>query len=68
MTEKFDLERMEKFYPLMRKSQELKLGILHNYINHYTENEEEREKLYRDSFFYVLEDEANELDRFENLI
>jgi len=68
MKEKFDLQRMETFYPLMKKSQELKLSILHNYINHYTENDEERQKLYRDSFFYVLEDEANELDRFEDLI
>jgi hypothetical protein len=68
MNEDFDLEKMEKFYPFVTKAQELKLAIIHNYINHYTDNDEERQKLYRNSFFYVLDEETNELDYIEELI
>ena len=45
MNEDFDLEKMERFYPLTTKAQELKLAIIHNYINHYTD----------DGKFYKLE-------------
>lgn len=68
MNEDFDLEKMEKFYPFVTKAQELKLAIIHNYINHYTDDDEERQKLYRNSFFYVLDEETNELDYIEELI
>ena len=68
MNEDFDLEKMEKYYPFTTKAQELKLAIIHNYINHYTDDNEERQKLYRNSFFYVLDEETNELDYIEELI
>jgi uncharacterized protein YhbP (UPF0306 family) len=68
MNEDFDLEKMEKFYPFITKAQELKLAIIHNYINHYTDDEKERQKLYRNSFFYVLDEETNELDYIEESI
>jgi hypothetical protein len=68
MNEDFDLEKMEKYYPFTTKAQELKLAIIHNYINHYTDDDEERQKLYRNSFFYVLDEETNELDYIEELI
>ena len=68
MNEDFDLEKMERFYPLTTKAQELKLAIIHNYINHYTDDEKERQILYRNSFFYVLDEDTNELDYIEDLI
>lgn len=68
MNEDFDLEKMEKFYPFVTKAQELKLAIIHNYINHYTDDEKERQKLYRNSFFYVLDEDTNELDYIEESI
>lgn len=68
MNEDFDLKKMERFYPLITKAQELKLAIIHNYINHYTNDEKERQILYRNSFFYVLEDECNELDYVEKFL
>ena len=68
MNEDFDLEKMEKFYPFITKAQELKLAIIHNYINHYTNDEKERQMLYRNSFFYVLDEETNELDYIEESI
>jgi hypothetical protein len=68
MNEDFDLEKMEKFYPLTTKAQELKLAIIHNYINHYTDDEKERQILYRNSFFYVIDEDTNELDYIEELI
>jgi len=68
MNEDFDLEKMEKYYHFTTKAQELKLSIIHNYINHYTDDDEERQKLYRNSFFYVLDEETNELDYIEELI
>jgi serine phosphatase RsbU (regulator of sigma subunit) len=68
MNEDFDLEKMERFYPLTKKAQELKLAIIHNYINHFTEDEKERQILYRNSFFYVLDEDTNELDYIEDLI
>jgi hypothetical protein len=68
MNEDFNLEKMEKFYPLVKKTQELKLTIIHNYINYYTSDDEERQMLYRNSFFYVLENESNELEHVENCL
>ena len=68
MNEDFDLEKMEKYYPFTTKAQELKLAIIHNYINHYTDDEKERQKLYRNSFFYVLDEDKNELDYIEESI
>ncbi len=68
MNEDFDLKKMEKFYPLTKKAQELKLAIIHNYINHYTNDEKERQILYRNSFFYVLEDDLNELSYVEQFL
>jgi hypothetical protein len=68
MNEDFDLEKMEKYYPFTTKAQELKLAIIHNYINYYTNDEKERQKLYRNSFFYVLDEESNELDYIEDSI
>ena len=68
MNEDFDLEKMERFYPFNTKAQELKLAIIHNYINHYTDDEKERQILYRNSFFYVLDEDTNELDYIEDLI
>jgi hypothetical protein len=59
---------MERYYPFTTKAQELKLAIIHNYINHYTDDEKERQKLYRNSFFYVLDEDANELDYIEESI
>jgi uncharacterized protein YhbP (UPF0306 family) len=68
MNEDFDLEKMEKYYPFITKAQELKLAIIHNYINHYTDDEKERQVLYRNSFFYVLDEDKNELDYIEESI
>jgi hypothetical protein len=44
------------------------LAIIHNYINHYTDDEKERQILYRNSFFYVIDEETNELDYVEELL
>ncbi len=68
MNEDFDLKKTEKFYPFITRSQELKLEIIHNYINHCTNDEKERQNLYRTSFFYVLDEEKNELDYIKDLI
>jgi hypothetical protein len=68
MNEDFDLEKMERYYPFTTKAQELKLAIIHNYINHFTNDENERQRLYRNSFFYVLDEDTNELDYIEESI
>jgi hypothetical protein len=59
MNEDFDLEKMEKYYPFTTKAQELKLAIIHNYINHYTDDEKERQVLYRNSFFLLTTSSGN---------
>ena len=62
-----DINEIHRYYPLT-SVQELKLLIIHNYISHFISNEEEREVELRKSFFYVLEEDENELDPYKEYI
>ena len=48
-------------YPLT-KAQELKLDIISNYIDYFTSDDMERDMMYENAYFYVVEDYCNELD------
>jgi hypothetical protein len=62
-----DLKKTQMLYPLT-SIQELKLLIIHNYITRFISNEEEREEELYKSFFYVLEEDENELDPYKEYI
>lgn len=50
-----------KNYPLT-KAQELKLDIINNYIEYFTSDDMERDMMYENAYFYVVEDHCNELN------
>jgi len=49
----------------MKKSEEIKLMIIENFIDHFTSNEEEREKMKATAKAYVDEDHVNEIEQSE---
>lgn len=45
----------------LTKTQELKLMIIENYIDHYTTNDDERDRMKADALMYVEEDHVDEI-------
>jgi hypothetical protein len=47
----------------LTKTQEIKLMIIENFIDHHTTNEDERDRMKEDAFMYVKEDWVNEIEQ-----
>ena len=47
----------------MKKTKEIKLMILENFIDHFTSNDKERESMKEDAKEYVEEDHVDEIDQ-----
>jgi hypothetical protein len=45
----------------MTKTQEIKLMIIENFIDHFTSDEKERESMKKSAFIYVEEDHVDEI-------
>jgi hypothetical protein len=47
----------------MKKTEELKLDIIENFIDHYTSNEDERNSMKKLALSYVEEDHVDEIEQ-----
>jgi hypothetical protein len=48
----------------MRETESLKLMIIHNYIDWFTSNEDERKSMKHNSIDYVLQDHVDEIKQY----
>lgn len=47
----------------LTKTQEIKLMIIENFIDHHTTNEDERDRMKEDALMYVKEDWVDEIEQ-----